>query len=79
MNSGESIGIVLSLADGVTFADFETALLNGDVRVGLRVQGFDGSGPGSLVNGSVTPMPEPGAAYLFVAGLAVVGLALRRG
>lgn len=78
VNSGESVELVLSLEDGMSFADFEAALLNGDIRVGLRVQSFDGSGPGSLVNGAVTPMPEPGATYLFVAGLAVVGLVLRR-
>jgi hypothetical protein len=67
------LGIVFDLQGGGTFADILAELTNGDLRIGLHVQGFTGGGSESFVN---NPIPEPTTALLF--GLGLAGLAARR-
>ncbi len=78
VNLGESLGILFDLTDTPvgTFANVIAQLTNGDLRIGIRVQGFDSEGSESFVN---TPIPEPHAAVLFAVGALVVGTATRRG
>jgi hypothetical protein len=73
VNSGQMLGIVFDLQGGGTFADILAELTNGDLRIGLHVQGFTGGGSESFVN---NPIPEPTTALLF--GLGLAGLAARR-
>ncbi len=77
VDPGESLGILFDLTDTPvgTFANVIAQLTNGDLRIGLHVQGFDGGGSESFVN---TPIPEPHAAVLFAVGALVVGTATRR-
>jgi hypothetical protein len=53
-NPGEWVEIVFDLAGGGTFADVLAELTNGDLRIGIRVQGYAGGGSESLVN---VPLP----------------------
>lgn len=59
-----------------------TDLLNGDLRIGLHVQGFSNGGSESFVNGGTTPIaspaPEPETYAMMLAGLAIVGGIARR-
>lgn len=59
-----------------------TDLLNGDLRIGLHVQGFSNGGSESFVNGGSTPIaspaPEPETYAMMLAGLAIVGGIARR-
>lgn len=59
-----------------------TDLLNGDLRIGLHVQGFSNGGSESFVNGRSTPIaspaPEPETYAMMLAGLAIVGGIARR-
>ena len=77
VNPGESLGILFDLTDTPvgTFDNVIAQLTNGDLRIGLHVQGFDSGGSESFVN---TPIPEPHAAVLFAVGALVVGTATRR-
>jgi len=77
VNPGESLGILFDLTGMPvgTFADVIAQLTDGDLRIGLRVQGFDSEGSESFVN---TPIPEPNSYVLFFAGLGIVGTAIRR-
>ncbi len=84
VNPGESLGILFDLTDMPvgTFADVIAQLTNGDLRIGLHVQGFDLGGTEEFPGGSEsfvnTPIPEPHAAVLFAVGALVVGTATRR-
>jgi len=69
----ETLGIVFDLQIGGTFADVIAELTNGDLRIGIHVQAFDGGGSESFVN---LPIPEPSAALLIGMGLSI--LASRR-
>jgi len=67
-NNNEMLGILLNLQMGKSFADVLNELANGDLRVGIHVQGFDNMDPGSasFIN---TPVPLPAAVWMMVAGL----------
>lgn len=73
VNPYQSLGVVFDLQFGGTFADVIAELTNGDLRVGIHVQDFDGGGSDSFVN---LPIPEPSAALLIGMGLSI--LASRR-
>jgi hypothetical protein len=73
VNPFESLGIVFDLQFGGAFADVIAELTNGDLRIGVHVQDFDGGGSDSFVN---LPVPEPSAALLIGMGLSI--LASRR-
>jgi hypothetical protein len=80
VNPGESLGIIFDLLPGIAFDDVHTALLNGSLRVGLHVQGFDDDGSESFVNDPpIDPVPEPGPLALVAAGFAgIAALRARR-
>lgn len=79
VNPGESLGILLELANGSTFSDVTTALADSSLRVGIHVQAFANGGSESFVNSpgdSPPAVPEPGSLAIFGIGLA--GFAARR-
>ena len=75
VNPGESLGILFDLQGTGSFDNVIALLNNGDLRIGIHVQGFASGGSESFVN---KPVPEPHAAVLFAIGALVVGTATRR-
>lgn len=76
VDPGESVGLVLNLGNGVTFAALEDAIETGSVRLGIHGQALGSTGESeSFVSGGGGAVPEPGAALLF--GLGAVTIALR--
>ena len=73
VNPTETLGIVFNLQIPGSFSEILGELENGDLRIGLHVQGFTGGGSESFVN---NPVPEPGVGLLLSLGLA--GLAAYR-
>lgn len=58
-------------------ANIDTLLGNGGLRIGLHIQGFEGGGSDSYVNGAPSAVPVPAAGWLF--GSVLIGLmGLRR-
>lgn len=79
VNPGETVGILFDLQPGSTFADAIAALNNGDLRIGLHVQGFAGGESEGFVNGPPIALSLPGTLILFGTGsLIAVVAALRR-
>lgn len=81
VNPGESLGILFDL-NGGTFADVLLELASGDLRIGIKVQGYSGGGSESFVNngpvnggpnGPVNGVPEP--ATIFLLGMGLLGVA----
>lgn len=78
---GESFSVIMTLADGKTFADVQAAFELGTVRLGIHGQGLGTSGGSeSFVSGGGgdNVVPEPGAALIFGAGLLAVSRRVRR-
>jgi len=76
VNPGEWLGVVFDLQTGLTFSDVIADLTNGNLRIGIHVQGFSGGGSESFVN---NPVPVPAAVWLFGSGLlGLVGVARRK-
>jgi hypothetical protein len=76
VNPGESLVVTLALLSGKSFSDVLDDLADGDLRVGLHVQGMgkDKCGSESFVN---TPIPEPGTAALVGLGMLALGVKRR--
>ena len=76
VNPGEWLGIIFDLQGTQSYADVIAELTNGDLRIGLHVQGFGDGGSESFVN---NPVPVPAAVWLFGSGLTgLVGVARRK-
>lgn len=75
VNPGETVTIVFNLMSGGTLQDVLDELADGRLRIGVHVQGYASGGSESFVN---TPLPEPAASALLVAGLVGLALAGRR-
>ena len=76
VNPGELLTVTFTLIGGQTFADAIQDLTDGDLRIGIHVQGYASGGSESLVN---HPVPEPGTGALVVVGLvALVASRIRR-
>jgi hypothetical protein len=78
IGAGEALAAVLVLAPGVDFADFLGALASGELRIGLRAQGFASRGSEGLVNLPPVHAPEPASALLLAAGAVALQLGRRR-
>jgi len=76
VNPGETLQVLMNLVAGTTFADVLANLGNGDLRVGIHVQAFASGGSESFVH--QTPIPEPHAAILFLAGTGLAAYSIRR-
>ena len=68
VNLGETLGVLFDLVAGKTFTDIIDSLALGltspnpgtgtTVRIGIKVQGFDGDGSESFVNNGIIPEPS---------------------
>jgi hypothetical protein len=75
VNPGEQLKVTFDLIGGQTFADAITALTNGNLRIGIHVQGYQSGGSESFVN---NPVPEPGTLALLGGGVLALGIRARR-
>ena len=73
VNPGETLDIFYALLAGVSFDDVIAAILGGDLRVGIHVQGFAGGGSESFVN-TPAPVPLPGGIVFLLTALGGMGL-----
>jgi hypothetical protein len=75
VNPGESLGILVDLSSGVSYADLLSDITSMDLRIGIHVQGYATGGSESFINN----VPVPAAVWLFGSGLlGLVGVARRR-
>jgi hypothetical protein len=58
VNPGESVGFYFDLLGGKTVANITDALTNGEMRIGIHVQGFANGGSESFLLGNVVPAPS---------------------
>lgn len=88
VNPGESVQINFALISGQTFADtiaaIDLGLANpgedvvGGLRIGIHVQGFDGGGSESFVNGNIVPIPAAVWGGMALCGMLGIGKLRRR-
>jgi hypothetical protein len=72
VNPGEALTVTFNLIGGQTFANAIQAISQGDLRIGIHVQGFSNGGSESFV------VPEPGTLVLLSGGLLSLAIARRR-
>ena len=83
VDPGESLGILFTLKNSLTFSKVLKDLAELDLRIGIHVQGFASGGSEAFVNtpydsnggggGGGSPVPEPATLMLF--GFGLLGLA----
>jgi len=79
VNPGETVGITLSYNDGVDFDDLLNEMANGDLCIGLHVQGFsNGFSEGFITNGFPSVVPVPGSLLLATIGIGSIRLLRRK-
>ena len=71
VNPGEELEILFDLEDSLTLDGIVAAMLDGDLRIGIHVQGFASGGSETFV--TTSPVPEPATMLLLGSGL--IGLA----
>src|SRR5262245_4453796 len=78
INPVETLMIFFDLQPGVSYADVLAAFDNGELRIGLHVQGYADGGSVSLVSNPVPPGPRPAAVWMFLPALGAFGVGRRR-
>lgn len=85
VGAGEWVAIDFNLISGQDYGDVLAALAlpnsggTGDLRIGIHVQSFPSGGGSEAFINNPTPVPEPEAYAMLLAGLGLVGWRLRRG
>lgn len=80
VNPGESFSMLLRLQNGTQYADVLDDIRSGDLRVGMRVQGFQAGGIESFVNTVevAPPIPEPSTLAFCTIGALLVAFKRRK-
>jgi hypothetical protein len=72
VNPGEELTIIFDLLTGEDLASTLAALIDGSLRIGIHVQGFETGGSESFVS-----VPEPGLAWLLAGPILVLAARAR--
>lgn len=78
VNPGEWLGVEFDLKNNQTLQDVMNELSNGQLRIGLHVQGFADGGSESYVNNALTVVPLPPSILLISSALIAFGGLARR-
>ena len=78
IHPGEMLTFTLTLVEGKTMAMVISAIISGELRFGLKVQGMGEGNNFSDAMVNTTPIPEPGSMLLLGTGLLGLGGAIRR-